>query len=86
MPACRIPVRNKCPFHARQWATVCYINKTAKRFHAGNQIIRGGGEVVKIVTKNINGNRQRTTRTLLLLCDADVGARKVRHQGSHLVH
>ena len=86
MAAGGLAVGDEGPFKARQRPVVSDIDKPAKIVHARHDNIGGGGDLIQIITHDLDADGKRTARSLLLLGDAEIGTGKAGNQPPHAVH
>ena len=86
MAAGGLTVGDEGPFKARKRPVVGDIDKPAKLVHACHDGIGGGGDLVQIVTHDLDADGKRAARSLLLLGDAEIRAGKAGNQPAHAVH
>ena len=81
-----LTVGDEGPFEARKRPVVGDIDKPAKLVHARHDGIGGGGDLVQIVTHDLDADGKRAARSLLLLGDAEISAGEAGNQPAHAVH
>ena len=85
MSACRFAVGHQRPFKAGKRPVVGNVDKTAKRHHPPDHIVSRRGDLIEIVTKNLDSDRKRPAGAFLLLGDAEIGAGKAGDKVTHPV-
>jgi len=81
-----LTVGDEGPFEARKRPVVGDIDEPAKLVHARHDGIGGGGDLVQIVTHDLDADGKRAARSLLLLGDAEISAGEAGNQPAHAVH
>ena len=83
MTACRLAVGHQRPFQSRKGSVVGDVDKSAKRAHAPDNLVRGSGNLVEVLAENLDPDGKRAARAFLLLCDAEIGAGKTADEFAH---